>query len=88
MKAKMVLDERGHRRMWLMFRLLNNIDMCIQEQNYNGGIYGGGGKLCCPNEYEVEVVVNTCTTKMIILQTFSISYFKMIEPNLGFLIPY
>ncbi len=60
MKARMVLDERGHGKMWLMFMLLNNIDLCIQEQNYNGNIYGGGGKSCCPNEYEVEVVVNTC----------------------------
>jgi hypothetical protein len=60
MKAKMALDERGHGRMWLMFGLLNNIDLCIQEHNYNGCIYGGGGKSCCPNDYEVEVLFNTC----------------------------
>ncbi len=58
--AKLVLDERGHGKMWLMFGLFNNIDLCIQEKNYNGGIYGGRGKSCCPNDYEVEVVVNTC----------------------------
>lgn len=43
-----------------MFGLLNNIDLCIQEQNYNEGIYRGGGKSCCLNDYAVKVVVNRC----------------------------